>query len=155
MKPETGFRKPRIMPPIWVLFALLAMWALDRWLPLYPLFGAAARPGSWLLIGPGLVILAWPAAAFLRARTGLVPFTESTTLVTSGLYRVSRNPMYLGMALVLAGAAVRFGSLSAWLPLPAFVWIIQRRFILNEERFLENTHGDAYRAYRERVRRWI
>jgi protein-S-isoprenylcysteine O-methyltransferase Ste14 len=63
--------------------------------------------------------------------------------------------MYLGMVLLLVGVALVFGSLGAFLPIPLFVAIIQHRFILGEEAFLESAFGDEYRSYRERVRRWI
>ena len=84
-----------------------------------------------------------------------MPFDEATTLVTGGSYRFTRNPMYLGMVLILLGAALGRGSLGAFLPIPAFVWVIRRQFVLPEERFLEEAFGDAYRAYKQRVRRWI
>ena len=134
---------------------LALAWLLDRYAPLWslelPLLGILGR-GITLL---GLAMILWPVMQFLLAHTGLVPFSKATTLVTTGLYRLTRNPMYLGMVLILLGAALVFGSLGALLPLPLFVIIIQRRFILGEERFLEATFGNEYRAYRQRVRRWI
>jgi protein-S-isoprenylcysteine O-methyltransferase Ste14 len=76
-------------------------------------------------------------------------------LVTSGWYRITRNPMYLGMVVVLCGVALMAGSVGAWLPLPAFIAVIHYRFIRGEERFLEEIFGQPYRDYRARVRRWI
>ena len=63
--------------------------------------------------------------------------------------------MYLGLVLVLLGVAVALGTLGAFLPIPLFVWIIQKRFIEGEERFLTEIFGDEYLAYRRRVRRWL
>ena len=63
--------------------------------------------------------------------------------------------MYLGMVLLLLGVAIALGSLGAWLPIPVFVWIIQARFIVGEERFLEQTFGEPYVAYKRAVRRWL
>ena len=95
------------------------------------------------------------AGAFKRAGTPVVPFETSTALVIRGWYRVTRNPMYLGLALVLAGVGVLQGSVGALLPLPVFIAILHFRFILGEERLLEELFGEEFRAYRLRVRRWI
>ncbi len=92
---------------------------------------------------------------FRRAKTGIVPFSKSTTLVTTGIYRYTRNPMYLGMVVFLAGLAVKLGSLGAWIPIPAFIAIVQQQFIRNEEIFLTAIYGDAFRIYQEKVRRWL
>jgi protein-S-isoprenylcysteine O-methyltransferase Ste14 len=154
-KTAPGEKPRKILPPFWMALCLALAWLLDRYAPLWafdlPPLGLLGRVIAVL----GLAMILWPVLQFLLAHTGLVPFSKATTLVTSGLYRVTRNPMYLGMALMLLGGALVFGSLGALLPLPLFMVIIQRRFILGEERFLEATFGDEYRAYRERVRRWI
>jgi protein-S-isoprenylcysteine O-methyltransferase Ste14 len=71
------------------------------------------------------------------------------------MFRLSRNPMYLGLILVLAGAALLLSSPLALLVAPAYGWWVQRRFIAREERLLEDRFGDAYRAYCLRVRRWV
>jgi protein-S-isoprenylcysteine O-methyltransferase Ste14 len=75
--------------------------------------------------------------------------------VTGGFYRMTRNPMYLGLAISLAGIAILFGTLAAFLPLPFFMIVIQRRFILKEEAMLAVKFGDQYRKYCNSVRRWI
>jgi hypothetical protein len=85
----------------------------------------------------------------------LGPFTEPVALVSDGMFRPSRNPMYLGPVLVLVGAALLLSSPLALLAAPAYGWWVQRRFIAREERLLEGRFGDAYRAYCLRVRRWI
>jgi protein-S-isoprenylcysteine O-methyltransferase Ste14 len=84
-----------------------------------------------------------------------VPFTQSTALVTGGIYRWTRNPMYLGMMSGLIGLAVLLGTLSAFLPIPLFVWQIRRKFVLPEEAFLEGIFGGRYLEYKARVRRWL
>jgi protein-S-isoprenylcysteine O-methyltransferase Ste14 len=94
-------------------------------------------------------------ALFRRARTGVVPFSEATTLVTGGPYRFTRNPMYLGMAGILVGTAIWLGSVTPWLVLPAFMAIIVERFIAPEEAMLERTFGEHYARYRAAVRRWL
>jgi len=145
----------RIVPPGWLLLALLAAVALHRWLPIARVL---RPPATWLgvaLLGSGVALALSGIAAFLRAGTPIIPFKRSTLLVTGGVYRFTRNPMYLGFALVLAGTAVLLGSIGAFLPLPLFVWIIQRGYIGEEERFLEEIFGSDYAQYKNRVRRWL
>jgi protein-S-isoprenylcysteine O-methyltransferase Ste14 len=149
------YTKPKILPPVWLLTGGLTEFALDRWLPLAQWLEA---PWTWLggiplLAGLGAIL--WAAGAFNKAETGIVPFSATTALVTHGLYRVTRNPMYLGMALILTGLAVIFGSVSALLPVIAFVWIIDRSYICNEEIFLRQHHGQTFDQYRSKVRRWV
>jgi protein-S-isoprenylcysteine O-methyltransferase Ste14 len=76
-------------------------------------------------------------------------------LITYGLYRFTRNPMYLGLMLIVLGVAILQGSLAAFLPLPVFAWILQTRFVRGEERFLESLFGAEYLDYKSTVRRWI
>jgi protein-S-isoprenylcysteine O-methyltransferase Ste14 len=75
--------------------------------------------------------------------------------VTAGPYRYTRNPMYVGLTLILLGAWLLLGTASAMLPIAVFVWFIQERFIRGEERFLDQIFGEEYRGYKSRVRRWI
>lgn len=148
-------RKRKIIPPVYLLCSLLAMTALHY---LAPIARFATPPWSYLGLLPllaGIVMSAVAAGSFKRAGTPVVPFEPSTVLVTGGMFRVTRNPMYLGMILSLLGAAVLFGTVGALLPIPVFAWIIQSQFIVGEERFLEEIFGSAYLTYKKRVRRWI
>jgi protein-S-isoprenylcysteine O-methyltransferase Ste14 len=149
-----GFKKPRIFPPVWLLICGLAMFALDRWLPLIQLYPPLSWP-AWFLMVPGLIPALVALKLFKRADTGAIPFSKSTALVTDGIYRYTRNPMYLGMAMILAGAAIKLGALGAWLPVVFFIFIIQRQFIRNEEIFLTAIFGDEYKNFCQRVRRWL
>ncbi len=150
-----GFKKPRIFPPFWLLFALITMVVLHRWAPLLQFYEPLAGGWSFLLFVPGLILTLIAVWGFKKAKTGVVPFSKSTTLVTGGVYRYTRNPMYLGMALILGGLAIKLGSLGAWLPIPLFVAIIQHQFIRAEEIFLNAIYGDQYQQFCQRVRRWI
>ncbi len=150
-----GFRKPRIFPPVWLLFSMLAMYLLHRWIPLMQLYETLQGGWTFMLFVPGLILTLIAVWGFKKAKTGTLPFSKSTTLVTDGVYRFTRNPMYLGMALILAGLAIKFGSLGAWLPIPAFVAIIQHQFIRNEEIFLTAIYGDQYQQFCQKVRRWV
>jgi protein-S-isoprenylcysteine O-methyltransferase Ste14 len=107
------------------------------------------------LVAAGIVIAAIGVFSFKRAGTAVIPFEPSTALVTGGLYRFTRNPMYVGMVSVLIGTGLIFGTMGSWLPIPVFIWIIRNNFILGEERFLEQIFGRQYTDYKSKVRRWL
>ena len=145
----------KILPPVYLLIAVLLMSGLNYFTPLRTILAA---PITYLGIGLiilGFLIVIWPAASFGRAGTPIKPFEESTYLVTDGMYRVTRNPMYLGMVVVLLGVAVLFGTASPFLLVPVFGWIIQTKFVAFEEVLMEETFGDEYIEYKKRVRRWL
>ena len=148
-------QKRRIVPPVWLLLTLIAMGLLQWRLPIAQLIDWPQRWISLPLILAGLAITLPAARLFQRAGTPLIPFERSTAVVTGGLFRYTRNPMYLGMVVFLLGMALLLGSLAAFLPIPVFVAIIQKNFIEGEERFMEELFGEEYLAYKRRVRRWI
>jgi protein-S-isoprenylcysteine O-methyltransferase Ste14 len=145
----------RIIPPGWLLLTLLGAVAMQRWAPLRQLWHAPASSLGTIPLVLGLFLAVCGVDAFRRARTSVVPFTTSSALVTTGIYRFTRNPMYLGLILMLFGTACLLGSLGAFLPLPALVWILTRGYIHAEERFLENLFGSEYLRYKNGVRRWL
>lgn len=159
---ESGPAAPRhagviAPPPLLFLGALLLGLGLDRLLGL-PGLGLEAMPR--LLLGGALGLagaaVALPAArGFRRAGTHLEPWKPSSALVTGGVYRVTRNPMYLGMALLYLGLALAAGSLGALALLPPLLLVVRYGVIAREERYLEALFGEDYRAYRRRVRRWL
>ena len=108
-----------------------------------------------VLVGIGLDLTG--LIAFLRAKTTINPLKPAVTatLVTTGLYRVTRNPMYLGMLLVLFGWAVFLSNLAALLIAPLFALYITRFQIIPEERVLAEKFGAAFMAYQSQVRRWL
>jgi len=105
--------------------------------------------------GAGFVFLTGALGLFRMAGTRPEPWQPTTTIVTGGVYRVTRNPMYVGMALACAALALAFGSPLALASLPAAVLVIHRGVILREERYLERKFGGAYLAYKASVRRWL
>jgi protein-S-isoprenylcysteine O-methyltransferase Ste14 len=144
-----------IYPPMWLLLGLIAIFTLNELYPLLRFTGLAAQVVGGGIIVIGLLLLVLANGLFLRAGTDAIPFRKVSTLVTHGVYRYTRNPMYLGMVAVLLGCAVTVGALSA-LPVPlVFAAIIQARFIVPEENMLRTLFPDQYPAYCERVRRWI
>jgi protein-S-isoprenylcysteine O-methyltransferase Ste14 len=147
-----------IPPPLLLMGTLVAGLRLNRAWPrrLYPL----AAHGPFRLAG--LVAMAAAAALvfsatsfFLLRRTTLAPHGRAGALIVDGPYRVSRNPMYLGLTLLYLGVTLATGAAWPLLLLPLPLWVIDRRVIPFEEQTLEGIFGDAYRAYQRRVRRWF
>jgi protein-S-isoprenylcysteine O-methyltransferase Ste14 len=148
-------KNPLELPPVYLVLSLGAMAVLHFGFPIARPIEAPYRYGGAVLIGLAIAIIVWAAMLFKRARTGIVPFSEASTLVTAGPYRFTRNPMYLGMAGILGGTALWLGSLTPWLVLPAFMRIVAERFIVPEEAMLETAFGRAYEEYKAAVRRWL
>lgn len=148
-------QKRKIVPPVYFALTMLLMAALDRSLPLVRIFSLRWAHLGLVPIILGTLLGALAYFGFVKAGTPVVPFARSTALVTTGLYRFTRNPMYMGLVLILVGVATMLGTASPWLPIPLFVWIIQANFIHGEERFLEELFGQQYLAYKSRVRRWL
>ena len=147
--------KRKIVPPAYLFLSLLLMWLLNRYLPVYEFVAPPAAYAGIIPILLGIAMAAVSAGKFFRVKTGLEPFEEATVLVTSGFYRFSRNPMYMGMFLLLLGVAFLMGSVGAVLPIPAFMLIIRNNFVLGEERFMQAAFGQQYLDYKSTVRRWL
>ncbi len=147
--------KSKMLPPVYLALAILLMFALHAWLPGMRLFGSGWRWVGVVAIAVGLAVNVGSALQFRRHQTTIIPFHESTSLLTSGLYRYSRNPIYLSMFVLLMGVALALGTLTPWLVLPWFMGIIARRFVPREEKMLAEAFGEAFDAYRRQVRRWI
>ncbi|MBX3332059.1 MAG: isoprenylcysteine carboxylmethyltransferase family protein [Nitrospira sp.] len=105
----------------------------------------------------GSAIVLAGVLTFRRMKTTVNPLTPeaTTTMVTSGIYRFTRNPMYLGFFLVLVGWAIYLSNLPAFVFLPLFVWYMNRFQILPEERALGTKFSEAFTRYKRSVRRWI
>lgn len=147
------------VPPVLVVAACaFAMWLIARELAPAPL-GVPARLGiAAVLAVVGLTLALAGIREFRAARTTVNPLQpeQAAAMVTSGVYRFTRNPMYLGMFWLLAAWAAWLGRLAPFLVvLPVFVLYMNRFQIRPEERALEQRFGAAFREYATRVRRWI
>jgi protein-S-isoprenylcysteine O-methyltransferase Ste14 len=149
------FLKPPFSPPVWLLLSVIIMVSLGQ-IQGQPVW--IVKPYShvgWVLIGAGLSAALYVDLIFKRMGTTILPFRESSALVTTGPFRSSRNPIYAGMAAALLGLGVMLGTASPFGVVPIFVWVINRYFIHREEAMLEVAFGVYYRDYKTRVRRWI
>lgn len=151
---ETRVRR-LVIPPVVCLAAGLLMLALDRLFPLPRLIAPAAASLGWLPAIAALGLAGWSLLTFRRARTTPHPWGEPRALVVSGPYRFTRNPMYLSLCLLLCGAWLSLGTAAALVGPLVFVVVIDRTFIRREEALLEQQFGEAFDAYRRRVRRWF
>lgn len=145
----------RIPPPLIVLGLLAVGFALDGRLTA-PTFNASAAVAA----GVGLMVVGLAAggmalALFRRAGTKPEPWKSSSALVTGGVYRLTRNPMYLGMLLVAAGATLIGGGLWSAMSLVGAFLVLNFYVVAREEGYLERQFGASYHSYRSRVRRWM
>ena len=147
----------RVPPPVAFAMAAIAMWWIGSSFEIghYPL--AYRTVVGIALIVAGLVIVAISLRSFAVAGTTPNPMqpNKASELVTSGIYSISRNPMYVGDAIMLAGIAVWVGSVLDLAPLAIFIAYIDRFQIAAEEQALAMIFGDHYAAYCRRVRRWL
>ena len=154
-KPDTP--GVRIMPPLLFAGSFLVGVLIQQVLPIPWTRATSRRSASraawrWCL---GSSRLPRRANRFVRAGTNVNPMLPVTTLVTHGPFRVTRNPMYLGLSFFTLGLALLINMVwPALLPVPTIA-VLQREVIAREERLLEAKFGDEYRAYRKRVRRWF
>jgi protein-S-isoprenylcysteine O-methyltransferase Ste14 len=145
----------RLPPPLIYVVLFGIGLALHQFVPLAFPPAALARLAALMLLGAGIVLLVSSNVLFRRAHTSLVPVRPATALVLGGPYRLTRNPMYLGLLCVYLALALWFGLGWPLLLAPIVVLAVQRLAIAKEEQYLDQKFGDAYRAYRSRVRRWI
>jgi protein-S-isoprenylcysteine O-methyltransferase Ste14 len=148
-------RYPRDVPPLWLLGALLTIAALHWLWPVGTVLTGRWTWFGWELAGACALLTLGSAWLFWRRKTGIRPFHEATTLVAAGPFRFTRNPMYVGMVGLVAGIALGLGTLTPLVVPPLFWFVLDRRFVRHEERFLRARFGAAYDDYCRRVRRWL
>lgn len=150
------------IPPLLllVIFAVLMFWLghnINLWqlIPLELLGWRLFLAGIWLAAGVTVAVLG--VLNFRSAQTTVNPLLpgNASQLVQNGIFRYSRNPMYLGMLLLLIGWALWLSDLSAFVPLPFFVWYLNQFQIKPEERALTTLFGAEFLQYQQKVRRWL
>jgi protein-S-isoprenylcysteine O-methyltransferase Ste14 len=144
-----------ILPTTYVLIALIGMLILHFTLPVVRII-----PLPWDLLGliplvAGIALNLLADRLFHQAGTTIKPFQESKALITDGVFRFSRHPMYLGFVLILVGVAILLESLTPWVIVPIFAALMEVVFIQVEERMLAEKFGPAWMEYMKKVRRWI
>ena len=147
----------KIPPPVYALSLAITMWLLNQYLPLLRFIES-----PWNNLGIAIIVMAIISDSsslflFFKKRTTVNPMKPSNTqgLVTTGLYKITRNPMYVGLLVILFGYGIWLGSLTPFLILPAFYWLITNMQIKPEERVLEEKFGQEYLDYKSKVKRWL
>ena len=149
----------KIPPPIVLFFSIVLAYVCSRYLPVIAL-PSILSDQYWYISGAGGIGIFLSLAGiweFRKAKTTIHPTKpeKASYLVTGGIYRVTRNPMYLGMLLVIVAASFKFGSYYGFIALPFFVLYITQFQIKPEERIIEKIFGEEYVQYKKNVKRWL
>jgi len=149
--------KLKIPPPIYMLLLAGFMWLLNRYFPISAWLTQPWNQAGWALIALSFIPAMGAFWQFTRFKTTINPHhpEKASTLVTTGVYQFSRNPMYLNLFLLLMGWAIYLGSLSPLLLPLLFIWVITSQQIKSEEQVLEKVFGQEYLSYKQKVRRWV
>jgi protein-S-isoprenylcysteine O-methyltransferase Ste14 len=141
------------IPPVWLALHLAAVWVVSLVSP--QVLEAAGRVVGQVLVVAGLVLMGAAILQMVLRRTTVIPRRDPSALVTEGVFSLTRNPIYLGDAVILLGAILWLDAVLA-LPLVAsFVWLIQTRFIRDEEARLTMAFGPEFDLWAARTRRWF
>ena len=146
--------KKIIYPPFLTLFGLISQTFLDAYLPVVQAIVFPLWTGSVVVV-LGLSIIVYTISLFKRQQTDVMPDGNPSILITHGIYKITRNPIYLGMTLILLGSAFLFGTLSTFFIPPLFMATVDLIWIRFEEKNLESIFGNRYTTYKESVRKWI
>jgi len=148
-----SYRPP--IPASVLLLSILLSWVLSRLIPLWHFPIGVFRPIGVTLIIVGIAMAAWKFQLFQKHQTTPSPVEMPTSLITDGLYRFSRNPIYVSYLLIALGFGFSFGSISALLPPVGVWWVLNKYVIPREEQNLHTAFGERYIEYAKKVRRWV
>lgn len=144
------------IPPIWLVAFVFLAWWQARYASAGLSFG-----GTWsdliggLCIGGGVILMLLALSEFRRWKTTPIPHHTPSALVQTGIFSKTRNPIYLGDALILAGLILRLDAVLSLPLVPIFVWVIEKRFILPEEDRMRREFRMDFARYEQKVRRWV
>lgn len=144
------------IPPVWLAAFIGAAWLQARLVP-----AGLSLGQSWagllggLLVGGGLLLMLLALYEFRRHATTPVPHQTPSALIQSGVFSRTRNPIYLGDTLILAGLILRFDAVLSLPLIPIFLWLIERRFVLPEEDRMRRAFRLDWAQYERKTRRWI
>lgn len=142
------------LPPVWTVGAIGTIHLLN-WIAPYFLFNF---PVPWVAygiqaIGVGLIL--WAALWFFRKKTTIEPHHSATTLLVEGPFKISRNPIYLGLVSICFGSVLNAGNLLGFLPFMVLIWALHKRFVIPEEQGLLETFGKEAEDYIAATKRWL
>lgn len=144
-----------LLPPILLLLCIAAMIANSKYGISTETLQGTAKSFGYVFIAIGILLPAWGARIFKKVETNIIPYKSPDKIVTDGPFRFSRNPMYLGMLLVLIGVWVLLGSIENLGFVLLFFIVANWWYIPFEEAKMQAVFGDAFDDYKARVRRWL
>lgn len=144
-----------ILPPVLMLTCIIAMFIAKNTLSmtLMPINGYDDI--GYIFAGAGLLFPAWASYVFRQAQTNIMPYNDPDNMVTNGPFRLSRNPMYLGMLLVLIGIFIKIGYLENIVFPVLYFSVANWWYIPFEEERMHAVFGDKFDVYKQKVRRWL
>jgi protein-S-isoprenylcysteine O-methyltransferase Ste14 len=133
------------------------MYLIAQNFPVLSLFSEPFKQLAYPFFIVGMIFDLFAVSQFFRSKTTVNPIkpNNTKTIVSTGLYKITRNPMYLGMLLLLIAWAIHLGVLTPFLLLPIFIWVLTIQQIIPEEKILEKNFGENYLSYKQTARRWI
>jgi len=144
-----------LIPPFLVLFCVIVINIMWFFWPVYQIVPDPFRYLGLLISAAGLILLVVASNRFKKAKTNIHTFRDPDTLITSGLFAISRNPMYLGFTLLLLGTALLANILAGLLVVIFFFVVTNLWYIPFEEKAAKERFGEEFERYKKRVRRWI
>jgi len=144
-----------IPPPLLLLAAIAVSYLATKLTPGLRLAEDVWPVVGMVLIAIGVALFVWTVQFFQKHKTTLEPRGKPSTLITTGPYSISRNPIYLGFLLVATGTAMLFANVLAFVGPVLFFFFIQTLVIPFEEGMLMKVFGDSYQKYRKQIRRWL
>ncbi len=148
--------RPFDLPPVWLVVALALAWIQARHFPMGLTFGPVwADLLGGLLVGGGVLLMVLAVTEMRRHQTTIHPHHDSERLVQSGIFKRSRNPIYLGDVMILAGFILYWDAVLALPLVPLFLWMLEKRFVIPEENRLRKKFRMDFARYCEKVRRWM
>jgi len=146
---------PRIPPPIYFLAGLVVMILLNSFVPIGRWLYYPWRYLGIIIIALGFSLSAGSGIFFRKLGTNPRPGTRATLIVTKGAFRHTRNPMYLGLITMLIGASILLGTFSPLIVIPIIFLILHTKFVLREEKWMEEWFGEPYLEYKNKTPRWL
>ena len=138
------------LPPVWTIAALGLTWLM----PITAPWGPATLPGR-IALGAAALLIAASLFEFMRARTTVIPREAPSALITTGIFRLSRNPIYLADVLILAGLVLRWDAVLSLALVPLLFWVLETRFVIPEENRLRRHFRADFARYAQKTRRWL
>ena len=145
----------RFPPPLLPVGLIAAAWLLQQWAPLPISANPQLRLAGIVLVAVAFLLAIVALVHFLRAKTHVEPWHPTSTIIQSGIYRYSRNPIYLAFCIAAIGAALIMDSWWGLIAVAPLVYLLQVLVIRKEETYLEAKFGEPYLDYKRRVRRWL